>query len=235
LESILDFARGPLFRISFAIMVLGLARNVFLALWGVAVSYYQAGNKDVPFKAILKRTFNWIVPFKQLYRVRPTYSIISFIFHIGLILVPVFLYAHVSLWRGTLGFGWPSLPLPLADALTVITVIAALALFCGRVFHEGSRRMSGLDDFFWPLLLAVPFVSGFFCVHPTLLPLGYSATMLIHVLSAELIFVLIPFTKIAHCVLMPMSQLISDLGWRFPADSGEKVEIALGKKKGAPV
>lgn len=234
MESILEFARGPLFRITFAIMVLGLARNVILAVWGIAVSYYQAGSQDVPFKAILKRTFNWIVPFKQLYRVRPIYSIISFIFHVGLILVPVFLYAHVSLWRGTLGFGWPSLPLVVADVLTVITVIAAFALFCGRVSHEGSRRMSGLDDFFWPLLIAVPFVSGFLCVHPTLIPLSYNATMLIHVLSAELVFVLIPFTKIAHCVLMPMSQLISDLGWRFPADSGERVEVALGKK-GAPV
>jgi hypothetical protein len=54
--------------------------------------------------------------------------------------------------------------------------------------------------------------------------------MLIHVLSAELIFVLIPFTKIAHCVLIPFSQLVSDLGWRFPSTAGRDVARALGKE-----
>ena len=54
--------------------------------------------------------------------------------------------------------------------------------------------------------------------------------MLIHVLSAELIFVLIPFSKVAHCVLIPFSQLVSDLGWRFPATAGRDVAKALGKE-----
>jgi len=234
LEPLLDFVRGPLFRITFAVMVLGLARNVFMALWGIFTSYYQAGDRNIPTRLILKRTVNYLVPFRQLYRVRPVYSIISFVFHVGLILVPVFLYAHVSLWRGAIGFGWPALPYVLAEFLTLLTVFGAFALFFGRVFHEGSRRMSGVDDFLWPLLLSAPFISGFFCVHPTFVPFNYDALLLVHILSAELIFVLIPFSKIAHCVLMPMSQLISDLGWRFPPDSGEKVEIALGKK-GAPV
>ena len=59
-------------------------------------------------------------------------------------------------------------------------------------------------------------------------------TLLVHVLSAELIFILIPFTKIAHCVLMPLSQFISNLAWKFPANTDEDVCTTLNKK-GAPV
>jgi nitrate reductase gamma subunit len=58
--------------------------------------------------------------------------------------------------------------------------------------------------------------------------------MLVHVLSGELIFVLLPFTKIAHCVLMPLSQLVSTLAWKFPARVDEDVAETLDKK-GAPV
>ena len=61
-------------------------------------------------------------------------------------------------------------------------------------------------------------------------PVDYHVMMLIHVLSAELIFVLIPFSKVAHCVLVPFSQLVSDLGWRFPASAGRDVARALGKE-----
>ena len=49
-----------------------------------------------------------------------------------------------------------------------------------------------------------------------------------------LIFMLLPFTKIAHCVLMPYSQIINGLAWRFPADTDEAVCTTLNKK-GAPV
>jgi hypothetical protein len=58
--------------------------------------------------------------------------------------------------------------------------------------------------------------------------------MLIHILSADLIFILIPFTKIAHCVLMPFSQIICTLAWKFPPNTDEDIAITLNKK-GVPV
>ena len=58
--------------------------------------------------------------------------------------------------------------------------------------------------------------------------------MLIHVYAGNLIMVMIPFTKIAHCVLMPLSQFISNLAWKFPAGTDDDVCTTLNKK-GAPV
>jgi hypothetical protein len=52
--------------------------------------------------------------------------------------------------------------------------------------------------------------------------------MLIHVYSADLVMALIPFTKIAHCVLTPLSQLVTGIAWKFPAGAGDRVAATLG-------
>jgi len=46
----------------------------------------------------------------------------------------------------------------------------------------------------------------------------------------RLVLVLVPTTKIAHCALYPFTQLLFQLGWHFPADTGRHVAIALGKE-----
>lgn len=234
MEALLELARGPLFRFTFVILLLGLGRNVLLAVLTLAKAYADAGDKKVPYGAVLRRTLDWFLPYRRVFRVRPLFSLVSVLFHLGLILVPIFLYAHVSLWRSGIGIGWPALSKTVADLLTIGTIVAALLLLAFRLTDATARALSRASDYLWPILLAVPFVSGFLCVHSPLNPLSYNAMLLIHILSAELIFVLIPFTKIAHCVMVPFSQLISEMGWRFPAGSGEKVEATLGKK-GVPI
>ena len=230
MDTILEFAKGPLFRFSLAIMVLGLARVLFLALYGIVKSYFQAGDKDVPTGTILRRTLGWIIPHQHALRSRPIFSVISILFHIGLLAAPLFLYAHIELLRKDLGFGWPALPKLLADIFTILTAVTAILLIGFRALDSTVRALSRAGDYFWLVLLAIPFISGFLCIHTTLNPISYKAMLLIHILSGELIFVLIPFTKISHCVLFPFTQMISDLGWRFPAGSGKKVEATLGNK-----
>ena len=39
-------------------------------------------------------------------------------------------------------------------------------------------------------------------------------------MSGNLIFILIPFTKLSHAVLFPATQLVSEMGWHLAADSG---------------
>ena len=52
--------------------------------------------------------------------------------------------------------------------------------------------------------------------------------MLLHVYAADLILVMIPFTKIAHCVLAPLSQIVTAVAWKFPAGAGDRVAATLG-------
>ena len=229
MELWLEWARGPLFRLAVLIMGLGLARLLILTGLGVFRAMERAGDQSLPLKNIAVATLKWLFPFKQLNN-RLWYSITSVTFHVGLILTPLFLGAHIVLWKRGLGVGWPGLTQYPADGLTILTIVAGIALIIGRVANPFSRQISRFQDFALPPLLLVPFISGFLALHPLLSPLPYNLAMLIHVLSGDLIFVLIPFTKLAHCVLLPTTQLVSEVGWHFPADSGENVAMALHKE-----
>jgi len=170
----------------------------------------------------------WLVPVNRFWRERPAYSVVSILFHAGLLMVPPFLAAHTLLWRRAAGIAWPAIPQVLADYLTCLAIFAALGLFFSRLFDRRSRQLSRLQDYAWPLLLIVPFLTGFICSNLAIAPKMYEALMFVHVYSANLIMLLIPFTKIAHCVLAPLSQLVTAVAWKFPAGAGDRVAATLG-------
>ncbi len=234
MEQLLEFSRGPLFRLSFAIMILGLARIIILDIWSAREAFKRAGDQAMPWGLIIRRSLEWFFPVKRVFNNRPVYSLVSILFHIGLIITPIFLFAHMNLVENSIGLSWPTIPYGWAYALTGGTIIFGLMLFFGRVFSKSSSHVSRVQDYFWPLILLVPFVTGFLCAHGNVGPGAYQFFMLVHVLAGNLIFILIPFTKIAHCVLMPFSQLVCTLGWKFPPETDDKIATTLNKK-GAPV
>jgi nitrate reductase gamma subunit len=229
-DAILEFARGPLFRLVFSVMVLGLLRIFILDVWGMLEAYRRAGDKVMPWRLIFSRTLEWLFPARRLFSSRPVYSAVAIVFHAGLLVVPAFLGAHILLWKNGLGVSWISLPKGLADFLTLTTIAGGLALFVGRVGSREARSISRRQDILWPLLLMLPFLSGYVCANMGLSPGAYKAFLLVHVLSGELVFVLLPFTKLAHCVLVPLSQMVMTLAWKFPAAVDDDVATTLGKK-----
>ncbi len=234
MEEFLNFSRGPLFRLCFAVMILGLARILILDIWAAVMAYRKAGDKTLPWGLIISRSLEWLFPAKRLFHNRPVYSVFSILFHIGLILVPIFLFAHVQLWQSAIGLAWPTLPYDVAKWLTISTIVFGLALILGRLLVPSASFISRKQDYFWPLILLIPFVTGFICAHLSIAPQTYQFFMLVHILAGNLIFVLLPFTKIAHCVLMPLSQVVGTLAWKFPPDTDEAITTTLNKK-GAPV
>lgn len=227
MEAWIDFGRGALFRLAFALMVLGLLRIFLLSVLGITEAYRRSPDKIVPWKDIARRTVAWLVPV-GLWKRRAAYSIASFLFHIGLISVPLLLAAHALLWRRSTGLPWPAMPQSWANGLTVLTIATGLVLFFGRVFHRAASALSRPQDYTWPLLLIIPFTTGYICSNFAISPKTYQATMLLHVYSADLIMTMIPFTKIAHCVLAPLSQLVTAISWKFVPGAGDKVAVTLG-------
>ena len=234
MDALIEFGRGPLFKFSLAIMILGLLRILLLSLAGIGEALYRAGDRNLDYKAIWKKTVEWLVPVNRWAKMRPIYSSISILFHVGLLLVPLFLAGHLTLWTASGGLTIIAMPQFIADALTLMIIVLGPALLIGRIVHSGSRAISRLQDYLWPLLLTIPFFSGFLCVNFGLSSTAYNFWMLIHIWAADLILILIPFTKIAHCILMPLTQLVSGVGWKFPVGVGEKVAATLGKK-GQPI
>jgi hypothetical protein len=234
MEQWLEWARGPVFKFAFLLMVLALARNVVVEAVEIILAIRRAGDKNIPYKVVFKTTIDWLIPFKKMGVNRPVYSVMSVVFHVGLILTPIFLLPHIELWERGLGIAWPSIPHALADALTLVTIAAAIGLLAGRLSNRESRRISRVQDLVIPAMLVIPFITGFFAMHPAWNPADYNLVMFIHVMSANVIFVMIPFSKLGHIVLLPATQLVSEVGWRFPAESGDDVARAL-KKENVPI
>lgn len=230
MEAWIEFGRAPLFRLCFSLMVLGLARIVILTVIGMIEALRRNDDKIVPWNDLIKKTVSWLFPVTKLMTKRPFYSLVSFIFHIGLILVPLFLAAHVLLWEKSFGFAWFKIPQSIADLLTLLVIVGGIILFLMRVLYRPARAISRKQDYIWPLMLVVPFITGYVCVNGSISSVAYQWLMLIHVLSANLIMIIIPFTKIAHCMLIPFSQLVTGIGWKFPKGAGDKVIETLGFK-----
>ena len=228
---LIEFCRGPLFRLTFLIMVFGLLRIIILDLWGAVNAYRRAGDKSLPWGAAISKTIQWLFPVRHAFTRRPVYSLVSILFHIGLIAVPIFLSAHVRLWENSTGLSWWTLPHGWADALTLLTIACGILLFIGRTSSATSRFLSRKQDYLWPVLLMIPFLTGYVCASMTMSPTVYQVCLLTHLVSAELIFVLIPFSKIAHCVIMPLSQFIIALAWKFPAHVNEPIAKALQEER----
>jgi nitrate reductase gamma subunit len=228
LEGWIEFGRGPLFRFAFVLMVLGLARLVVLTLVGVSEVWRHTPDSHMPWRDIARNTLGWLVPARRLWRRRPVYSTVSFVFHIGLLVVPLMLAAHVLLWKRAVGFAWPAIPYSLANWLTLTVILTGLLLALARALHPGSRSLSRAQDFAWPLLLVLPFLSGYLCSNAALSPQAYRGFLLVHIYAADLVLLLIPFTKIAHCVLAPFSQLVSAMSWKLTPGAGDRVEETLG-------
>ena len=229
MEAWLEWAKGPAFLFAFAFMVLGLVRHVALTLWEIGRAVHRAGDKSISYGKIALATLRWLAPV-GLFKSRVVYGMTTLTFHISIILTPILLGAHIELLRRGLGFSWPAIPNRLADVLTVIAIAAALALIVERSWTRLSRRLSRFQDYALPFVIALPFASGLLAAHPAINPFLYEATMFVHVMSANLVLILIPITKLSHMVLLPTTQIISEVAWHFPPDAGSKVAVALGKE-----
>ncbi len=233
MEALIEWARGPLFWAALTFMILGLLRHVVITLLEVNRALRRAGDKNLPYRQVARATVSWVIPAKKLGN-RVVLSLTSVVFHISILLVPLLLAGHIALWERGTGMSWPALPNLVADILTIAAVLTAVLLVVQRAMARASRGLSRFQDYAIPLVIAVPFVSGLLVMHPEWSPISFTTALLIHVISADVVLILIPLTKISHCVLLPLTQLVSELAWRFPPESGSRVGATLGKE-GEPV
>lgn len=225
----IEFARGPMFLFALTFMVLGMLRHLILTGFEMWRAMRRAGDKSLPKRQIFVATLKWLFPLTKMGN-RFFYSLTSIVFHVAILVVPVFLAGHVALWARGVGLSWPAIPNGIADVLTILAIVTAVALVLQRLAAKATRKLSRLQDYLMPLLVALPFVTGLFVMHPTASPFSYKASLLLHVLSGNLIFILMPLTKLSHAVLMPSVQAVSEIAWHFPPDAGSRLAASLDKE-----
>lgn len=226
---LLELAEGPIFRAAFAVLVLGGLRALFLAASDTTAAFLATPNK-ADFWRKLRLRWLWLV-FPTLVERHRRYTgrgalfayhmalcCASLVFRLGLIVVPIFMVAHVYLWERGLGWSWPALPAAAADVMAIATIVAGAVLFLGRMYSPLLRFYEPAWTFFKPLILLIPFITGYLAMHPAWSPIDYHVVRLVHVLSASVVFVMIPFTRMLTCVHTPLTRVVPEAAWDASAD-----------------
>ena len=131
-------------------------------------------------------------------RLQPVFTLMVFTFHITLLAVPLFLYAHNILWDEAFGLSLWSLPNQWADVMSVILLVSIFLLIVRRIIRSEVRILTGAWDYILLVLTALPFLTGISAYHQ----FGpYEPMMIAHVISGEILLILIPFTKLGHMLL----------------------------------
>jgi len=229
MEQWIEFAKGPLFAFTFLIMVLGLIKLVIIQIYTISAGKGR-NIRNTNWKKIVIDTLSWVIPVRHLIPGTRIFSIVSFLCHIGIILVPLFLADHIALWEGFFKLDLPQIGYALADFLTLFTIACLFILLGFRIFSSRLRAMSKKMDYLLLINILIPFIAGYLASHPGINPLSWNTVMLIHLLSAELLFVLIPFTKLAHIVLFIFDR-ISGIHWQLRPGAGDRVAEALYGKE----
>lgn len=212
-----QFVRGPLFVVAVVVFLGGFIYQVR----GLLVAF----KKDGAFRPYYNRRFAlrsiyyWLIPYGTMsMRAQPFTTLASFLFHLSLFLIPIFLLAHNLLWYESLGISWWTLPEKVADVITVIFLVAWLVLLLRRVAKPLPHFVTTVFDYLLLLGVLLPFLTGFLASHQWLLP--YKLTVILHILSAEVILMALPFTRLMHMAYFFFTRAFmgSEFGFRGTRD-----------------
>jgi nitrate reductase gamma subunit len=152
----------------------------------------------------LRSIAHWITPFAtENWKRHPWLTLVTFAFHICLIVTPIFLLSHVVLWEEAWNISWWTLPDAMADVMTLVVVGGCVFfLFRRRVLPE-VRFVTDASDFVILAIVAAPFVTGFLAYHQWF---AYPTLMILPVLAGEIMLVAIPFTRLSHMLFSPLTR-----------------------------
>jgi len=214
-----QFVTGPLAWLSFGIFIIGVIARTIMYMKGLnwqldRVTYNV--NTSYGIKGALRSVFSWMIPFgTRSWRVNPAFTIMVFVFHIGLLITPVFLQAHNIMLKERWGFSLWTISDKTADFLTIAMLLAAVLLILRRIALSEVRILTNAYDYLVLIIAVLPFVSGFLASHNAA---DYNFWLILHIVSGEIMLIAIPFTKLSHFVLFFCSR--AQIGMDFGIKRG---------------
>jgi nitrate reductase gamma subunit len=200
MHTLYQFVSGPLVWLAFIVFIGG-------SLYRFITMYRLAKKKDpivfsyMSLKYSLRSILHWVIPFGTVkWRKNPVLTLAVFSFHIGLIVVPIFLYAHVILWKEAWDISWWTLSDPWADMMTLVVIAGCIFFFVRRIMLPEVRYLTTVWDFVILVLVAAPFITGFWTYHQWA---GFRVMGILHIVAGEILLVVSPFTRLSHMFFSP--------------------------------
>lgn len=190
-----DFITGPLMWVTVVLFLAGSAfriGNMFFLVSRREPFIYTYFSLRYSLRSIL----HWILPFGTTsWRMHPVMTVATFAFHLCLLILPVFLTAHVVMVANAWEISWATLPDRVADVMTVIVVVCCLFFLGRRIYRKEVRYLTTASDYLLLSIAAAPFVTGFLAYHQVM---DYRLWVMLHILSGQLMLIAIPFTRLSH-------------------------------------
>ncbi len=213
------FLTGFMLWLSVAVCFIGLLVRLIWYIKGLSWQLDRVAYSAFPavgVKGAVKSIYRWLLPFgTHSWRKQPFMTVIFFGFHIGAVLVPLFLLAHNELLKEKMGFSLPTLNPTLADILSWAVVISAVLLVFRRIALPEVRILTTAYDYFILFIATAPFITGLIARYQ----IGdYSFWLTLHIICGEALLIAIPFTKLSHIILFFASR--AQLGMDYAIKRG---------------
>lgn len=186
--------RGPLAWVSLILFAAGILYQIFLTR--------LTGKKEPALeprracKDAVRSILHGLIPFgSHTSRRRPLFTLVTFFFHVSVVLLPVFLLAHIVLWYESWRIQWWSLPDLPADIMTFWVIFACVFFLARRIFVMEVRQVTRPADVVLIAIILLTFLTGFLAYHQW----GpYRALLISHILSGEILLIFLPFSRLRH-------------------------------------
>ncbi|MGB0713408.1 MAG: hypothetical protein ACPGUC_07590 [Gammaproteobacteria bacterium] len=189
------WAKGPMFDWALAIFAIGsAARIVEISMLGRRPDYAEPKGKELGpgLRTILTRT----LPDRGTLERAPFDVVVGILWHLGFLIVLLLFIPHIELIDSVLGLAWPGLPNPVVDAVCAVTILALIAVLIHRLIHPVKRHLSRFEDYLIWTLTFLPLLTGYLAYHRLIAP--YPLALGLHILSVEVLLILLPFTRLTH-------------------------------------
>jgi nitrate reductase gamma subunit len=197
------FVRGPLAWAAFSVFIGGSLYRL-ISLLMLVHRKEKFIYSYMSWKYSLRSILHWMIPFATVnMRNNRVLTVVTFAFHLGLIVTPVLLLSHVLLWEESWDLSWWTLPDEVADALTVIVIAGCGYFLVRRVTQPEVRYVTSASDYVILAIVAAPFVTGFLAYHQWF---AYDIMFILHILSGEILLAAIPFTRLSHMIYAPFTR-----------------------------
>ena len=199
---IYELVRGPFAWVALIVFAGGSLYRIIAML--------VSGKKEVVldpsdnFKGAARSILHGLVPFGSTYmRRQPVFAIVTISFHLCVIILPLFLLAHIVLWYESWEITWWSLPDLLADLMAIWVMAACTYFLIRRWAVPEVKKVTRPSDVVLPVIILLIFLTGFLAYHQW----GpYRPILILHILAGEILLVAIPFTKLGHMLFFMFSR-----------------------------
>jgi nitrate reductase gamma subunit len=217
---------GPVFYLALGVCIIGMIVRFYQYFNGLSWQLDRVAYKEYPamgFRGAVRSIYKWLIPYgTHGWRSQPVMATAFFGFHLGAVLLPLFLIGHNVVLKEKLGFSlFFTMSTSVADVFAWIAVVSLFFLTLRRLVLPEVRIMTDRKDWGVLLISMAPFITGLLARYHVG---DYSFWLNAHILTGEIVLFAIPFTKLSHVFLFFASraQIGMDFGIKRGGLKGSK-------------